>query len=206
VEHDVQHTTRLLERVAAGDSPSASASLMAQVYEELRGLAGGYLRREKAAHTLQPTALVHEAFLKLVDQTSVQWNGRAHFFAVAAKAMRQVLVDHARAKNADKRGGGWGRVTLDQAVWPAGVAGGAGGGGGGGTEVDVLALNEVLDMLAEIDPRQAQVVELRFFGGLTVDEVATVVGISKTTAEEEWRMARAWLSRRLGPDAGGKER
>ncbi len=192
VNPDIQHTTKLLEQVAAGDSPSASGKLMAQVYEELRGLAGSYLRRQSASHTLQPTALVHEAFLKLVDQTSVQWNGRAHFFAVAAKAMRQVLVDHARAKNADKRGGGWGRVTIDQAVMP-GAPGSA-----GGTEVDILALNELLDKLAELDPRQAQVVELRFFGGLTVEEVSLVLGVGKTTVEEEWRMARAWLSKRLG--------
>lgn len=175
---------------------------MAQVYEELRGLAGGYLRRQNAAHTLQPTALVHEAFLKLVDHTSVQWNGRAHFFAVAAKAMRQVLVDHARAKNADKRGGGWDRITLDQAVWSGGPAGGI---AANSTEVDVLALNEVLDLLAEVDPRQAHIVELRFFGGLTVDEVAAVVGVSKTTAEDEWRMARAWLSRKLAPGPSGKD-
>ena len=196
MEPNIQHTTRLLKEIASGDAPSASGKLMAQVYEELRGLAGGYLRRQSASHTLQPTALVHEAFLKLVDQTSVEWNGRAHFFAVAAKAMRQVLVDHARAKGADKRGGGWDRVTLDQGMMsgPAGAA----------SEVDILALNEVLDQLAQLDPRQAQVVELRFFGGLTVEEVTAVLGIGKTTVEDEWRMARAWLSKKLGASASPK--
>lgn len=166
---------------------------MAQVYQELRGLAAAYLRRQSASHTLQPTALVHEAFLKLVDHTAVVFNGRAHFFAVSARAMRQILVDHARAKLADKRGGGWDRITLDQGVIPD-----VRRAPGGSHEVDILALNELLEQLAGLDPRQAEVVELRFFGGLTVDEAASVLGVSKSTVEEDWRMARAWLSKRLG--------
>jgi RNA polymerase sigma-70 factor, ECF subfamily len=182
---DLQRTTQLLADVRAG-SPSAAGALMEVLYPELRRLAASYLARQRADHTLQPTALVHEAFLKLIDQTSPAYNGRAHFFAVAARAMRQILVDHARADQAAKRGGGWQRISLDGNLAPS-----------GGGMVDMIALDDALKGLAELDERQAQIVELRFFGGLTVDEVADVVGVSRSTVEEDWRMARAWLSRRL---------
>ncbi|MEZ6234925.1 MAG: sigma-70 family RNA polymerase sigma factor [Phycisphaerales bacterium] len=177
--------TTLVDMTRAGDS-SAGRRLMEAVYDELRGLAGAYLARQSPGHTLQPTALVHEAFIKLMDQTGAAWNGRAHFFAVAAKAMRHILVDHARARKADKRGGDWQRVTLDGAmVWS------------GDKAVDTLSVHEALEELAALDERQAQVVEMRYFGGLTVDEVAVVLDVSKSTVEADWRMARAWLSKKL---------
>lgn len=173
----------LLNLSGEGDE-GAARRLMAVVYDELRRLAASYLGRQRDNHTLQPTALVHEAFLKLIDQTN-GFSNRAHFFAVAAKAMRHVLVDHARAKNADKRGGDWKRITLDQGLMPA------------GSTVDIVALDDALEHLGALDARQAQVVEMRFFGGLSVEEAAKVLGVSKSTVEADWRMARAWLSRRL---------
>lgn len=183
-----QHVTALVDLSRAGDE-GAGQRLMEAVYEELRRLAGAYLAHQNAGHTLQPTALVHEAFIKLIDHDHAKWNGRAHFFAVAAKAMRHILVDHARARKADKRGGDWGRVTLDAAMMRVGDKG-----------VDTLVVNEALEHLARLDERQSRIVELRFFGGLAVEEVAEVLGVSKSTVEAEWRMARAWLSRRLGAD------
>lgn len=178
-------TTRLLHALDARD-PSAAEQLFALVYEQLHALARNYFRKQPRDHTLQPTALVNEAFLRLVDQTCVEWQGRAHFLAVAARAMRQILIDHARRRRCAKRGGDLCRVTVDQAVTPI-------------TEYapDVLDLDEALQRLATLDERQSRIVELRFFGGLTVDEAAHVLGISKSTAESEWRMARAWLRREL---------
>lgn len=189
-----ERTTYLLAQADAGD-PAASAQLMEVVYDELRRLAASYLRQQNSDHTLQPTALVHEAFLKLVDQTGAGgagYRGRSHFFATAARAMRQILIDHARAKNADKRGGAWQRLTLDEGLMPSGWS-----------TVDMVALDDALKALAELDERQARMVEMRFFGGLSVDEVAVVLGISKSTVEEDWRMARAWLSRRLSEKTRG---
>lgn len=183
-----QEVTTLVNLSQAGDS-GAGQRLMEAVYEELRRLAGAYLAHQNAGHTLQPTALVHEAFIKLVDHDHAKWNGRAHFFAVAAKAMRHILVDHARARKADKRGGDWSRVTLDAALMNVNNKG-----------VDTLIVNEALEELAALDERQSRIVELRFFGGLGVEEVAEVLGVSKSTIEAEWRMARAWLSKRLGED------
>lgn len=178
-------TTRLLVDLGRGD-PSAAARLLPLVYDELRALAGRYFRRQRSDHTLQPTALVHEAFLRLVDQTHAQWNDRAHFFAVAAQAMRQILINHALARAAAKRGGGRARIALAEDLAPAAEH-----------EFDALALDEALKQLAELDERKARIVELRFFGGLSVEEVAEVLGVSKTTVESDWRMARAWLSRAL---------
>jgi RNA polymerase sigma factor (TIGR02999 family) len=156
--------------------------LLPLVYRDLRRLAAGYMQREAAGHALQPTALVHEAYVRLVDQRQVQWRNRAHFFGVAAGMMRRILVDHARERLAEKRGGGLDRVTLieDQiAAEPAGV--------------DVMALHESLERLAALDPRQAQIIELRYFGGLTIDETAEVVGASAATVVREWTVAKAWL-------------
>lgn len=175
----------ILGEMAGGDA-SAAQRLLPLVYDELRALAGSYFRGQPANHTLQPTALVHEAFMRMVDRTHPGWNDRAHFFAVAATAMRQILADHARRKNADKRGGGWGRVTLDAAVTPPGEP-----------EIDLEKLDAALTKLESLDERRHRVVVLRFFGGLSVDEVAGVLDVSKTTAESEWRSAKAWLSREL---------
>jgi RNA polymerase sigma factor (TIGR02999 family) len=180
--------TQLLASMKDGD-PSAAEKLMPLVYDEFRALAARHLRRERSNHTLQPTALVHEAYLRLIDQTRVDWKGRTHFFAVGAQAIRRILVDHARNRNRQKRGGGAGKVTLDEAVALAPQR-----------QEEILALDEAMEKLAKLDPRQAQVVEMRFFGGLSVEEVATVLGVSKRTVEGDWTMARAWLMRELSRD------
>jgi RNA polymerase sigma factor (TIGR02999 family) len=177
--------TAILARVADGDQ-SAVELLLPLVYEELRRLAQSYFRFERADHTLEPTALVHEAFLRLADQTRVNWKGRAHFCAVAATAMRRILADHARQHRAQKRGADRQRVPLTGIATPSGQS-----------PADIVSLDEALDDLARLDPRQYQIVELRFFGGLTVEEVSTILDVSVSTAEADWRMARAWLKTRL---------
>lgn len=168
------------------DAPS---ELFEAVYEELRRLAAAHLRRENRGHSLAPTVLVHEAYLKLVDQQQVRWQNRAHFFALAARIMRRILVDHARARGAAKRGAG-ARISLADID----VAGAA-------PDVDLLALDAALGKLTAIDRRQTEVVELRFFGGLTVDETAEVLGVAPITVKREWALARAWLFRELQPEA-----
>jgi RNA polymerase sigma factor (TIGR02999 family) len=179
--------TRLLKQWSNGQE-QALDRLVPHIHHELRKLAAGYLRRERPDHTLQPTALVNEAFLKLIDQRAVKWQNRAHFFGIAAQAMRRILVDHARTHAADKRGGGVRKVSLDDAnvIGPM-------------VDVDLLALDEALTRLAAIDPQQSRIVELRFFGGLTVDETAEVMRISPATIGREWRIAKAWLFAELGP-------
>ena len=157
--------------------------LMPIVYADLRRLAGGYMRRESADHALQPTALVHEAYVRLIDQKQVKWRNRAHFFGVAAGMMRRILVDNARRRRAEKRGGEWERVTLAGDEVAA----------NGQAEIDVLALHEALERLAEFDPQQERIVELRYFGGLTIEETAEVIGISPATVVREWTIAKAWL-------------
>jgi len=152
------------------------------VYDDLRRLASRYMKRESADHPLQPTALVHEAYLRLIDQHKVKWRNRAHFYGVAASMMRRILVDDARTRRAEKRGGGWERVTLDEELGPAAPR-----------DVDVLALHEALERLAAFDPQQARIVELRYFGGLTIEEAAEVIGISPATVVREWTIAKAWL-------------
>ena len=159
---------------------------MPLVYDELHRLARRYLRRERSDHTLQSTALVHEAYLKMVDQKNVRWQNRAHFFGVAAQSIRHILVDHARSHLAAKRGAGAAKLSLDEAI---GVP--------EKREVDLLALDQALEGLAVLDPQQGRIVELRFFGGLTVEEVAESLGLSKRTVEGDWTMARAWLLREL---------
>jgi RNA polymerase sigma factor (TIGR02999 family) len=173
--------TELLQRWSSGRQ-EALDELLPQIYGELRRLADSYLRRERSDHTLQATALVHEAFLKLVDQHAVSWKNRAHFFGIAAQAMRRILVDHARAHAAGKRGDGVRPVALDEALVPTDTP-----------DIDLLALDEVLTRLAAIDSRQSRVVELRFFGGLTMEETAEVLDISPATVGREWTLARAWL-------------
>ena len=179
--------TRLL--LAWSDGSEAAASpLMDAVYDELRRLARGYLVRERRDHSLPATALVHEAYLKLIDQRQVRWRNRAHFYAVAAQAMRRLLVDHARARSAAKRG-----VQLTIPLDGVDVA-------AGGKSADLIALDTALDKLAALDPRQARLVELRYFGGLTVDEAAEVMDVAAITVKRDWAMARTWLYRELaGP-------
>jgi len=174
----------------SGPEDAAGGGLLEdEVYRELRAIAGNIFREQAAGHTLQPTALVHEAWLKLASsEGSPAWQSRSHFLAVASKAMRQILIDHHRRRSAHKRGGeGRERITL------SGLAIGA-----ATPEIDLLALEEALEKLAELDPRTARVVELRFFGGLTVEEIAEALGVGTTTVEGEWRHARAWLTRELG--------
>lgn len=180
--------TQLLLEWGRGN-PAALDRLVPLIYEELRSMAARYLRREDPGHTLQPTALVHEAYLKLVDQKRVRWKNRAQFYGVAAQAMRRILLDHARSRNAAKRGGGRTRVAVSDTP-----------GGAQPREVDLIALDQALTRLSALDEDQAKIVELRYFGGLTVDETAEVVGVSTATVERDWRSARAWLHREL---AGG---
>ncbi|MBK8267360.1 MAG: sigma-70 family RNA polymerase sigma factor [Planctomycetes bacterium] len=182
-----EQATTILARLEAGDA-SAADHLLALVYEELRALAGSYFRNQSADHTLQPTALVHEVFLKLIDQTSIRFNDRGHFFAVAATAMRQILTDHARRARAAKRGGASDRVGLETVALAD---------GDGRELIDIIALDDALTTLAKLDSRQHRVVELRFFGGLTVNETAEVIGASRQTVELDWRAARAWLNAEL---------
>lgn len=177
--------TVLLHRVAIGD-PAASDELLPIVYEDLRALAGSYFRGQRADHTLQPTALVHEAFLRLVKSPGADPKDRGHFFAIAATAMRQILKDHARAKSAAKRDGGGARVGLDQITTPSGQA-----------AVDIVELDEALTRLAEVDARMASIVDLWFFGGMTTEEIAEMQGVSSRTVKRLWRQARAWLNSEL---------
>jgi len=179
--------TQLLIDWSKGDQ-AALEKLMPLVYDELRRLASNYLRRERAGHTLQPTALVNEAYLKLVDQRNAKWQNRAQFFGISAQLMRRILVDHARQHQAAKRGGSkQQRLSITSAERVAKQP-----------EIDLLALNEALDELTVMDPQQAQIVELKFFGGLSIEETAEVLGISHATVERDWKMARAWLRRQLG--------
>lgn len=181
---------------AAPKAPGQADELMSTVYDELRRLARGYLKHERSGHTLEPTALVHEAYLRLIDQTRVDWRGRTHFFAVGAQMMRRLLVDHARHHDRKKRGGDLRQVTLAEAAVPLL--------GRSLAREEVLALNEALDRLAELDPRQARIVELRFFAGLKVDEVAEALSVSKRTVEADWTHAKAWLRRELSEASGNR--
>ncbi len=170
-------------------SPAAH-SLFPLVYDQLREIARVYLSRERSGHTLQPTALVHEAYLKLADQNRVVWQNRSHFLAVAATAMRRILVNHAKAHKALKRGGSLARLALNEALAEAQARSG-----------DIVALDEALVELEKIDPEQVRIVELRFFGGLTAKEAAEVLGVSERTIFRQWLMARAWLKGRVGEKA-----
>jgi RNA polymerase sigma factor (TIGR02999 family) len=171
--------------VSGGDRQSLD-SLLPVVYQELRRLAAAYIRNEKPGQTLQPTALVHEAYLRLMKDRPERWQNRAHFCAIAAHSMRQILIERARARNAQKRWGDKARVTLDEALVH-----------GGEQSIDLLALDSALERLAGLDPEQARIVELRFFGGLTVEETADELGVSPATVKRHWTVARAWLAREL---------
>jgi RNA polymerase sigma factor (TIGR02999 family) len=185
-----QDVTRLLLAWGDGDE-SALAELVPLVHAELKRLARRYLRGERPGHPLQTTALVNEAYLRLVDARRVRWQNRAHFFGVSARLIRQILVDAARERGYQKRGGGVRHVPLDE-----GLA------AGGGRDFDLMALDEALRSLADLDGRKGRVVELRFFGGLTVEEAADILQVSPETVQRDWRLAKAWLRRRLsGGDA-----
>lgn len=181
--------TELLARWRSGDQNALDA-LMPLVYAELRQLAQHYLRRERSDHTLQSTALVHEAYLRLAGQSAPQWQNRAHFFGIAAHLMRQILVEHARSRGAAKRGGGATRMTLDDSLAIAQQ-----------NEVDVIVLDKALKDLTELDAQQGRIVELRFFGGLTIEDTSEVLGISPATVKREWVTARAWLFRAMTGEA-----
>ena len=180
-----QNVTQLLIGWSNGDRQALDA-LLPVVYEELRKQAARYLRRERPGHTLQTTALIHEAYMKLVDQKNVHWQNRAHFFGIAAQLMRRILVDHARTKKRAKRGGSNIRVSFNDANVPA-----------PSQNFDIVAVDEALARLSEIDEQQSRIVELRFFSGLTVEETAEVLAISPATVKRDWSMAKAWLHREI---------
>ena len=182
---DASSVTRLLVDWTNGRK-EARDELMPLVYEELRRLAGARLRDERANHTLQATALVHEAYVRLIDQTRVEWRNRAHFFAIAARIIRRILVDHARKRRAEKREGNRLRVTIDENLAVRAEP-----------DLDLIDLDQALEELAEMDPELSRLVELRFFAGLTIEETAAALSVSPATVKREWATARAWLHRRL---------
>jgi RNA polymerase sigma factor (TIGR02999 family) len=181
----------LLDQYRDGQA-EAFGKLMSLVYDDLRRLAAWQLQAERSEHTLQPTALVHEAYLKLAGQNPIEWQNKAHFFALAAQVMRHILVDHARTKQRDKRGGGQANVALDEALNLS-----------RSNEPNLIELDEALSTLAEQDARKSRIVELRYFGGLSIEETAEVLGISAATVRREWTLAKAWLQRELRKDARG---
>ncbi len=174
--------TQMLIQLSEGKSQVVD-DILPLIYDELRSLASNYLRRERSDHTLQPTALVHEAYLKLIDQTQVKWQNRAHFFGIAANIMRRILVDHARKHGADKRGGAAEKLPLEEEILIVSE----------GKSAELLALDEALKNLAKVDEMKSKIVELRYFGGLSVEETAEVLGVSEITVKRHWRMAKAWL-------------
>lgn len=181
--------TEILSEVGKTDASVVAAKLLPLVYKELRTLAAKYLRQERLGHTLDPTALVHEAFLRLVDQDRVNWQGKTHFFAVCAEAMHRILIDYARSNRRLKRGGEWRRVALHNAVSELARS-----------DVQLIDFKDALERLATLDKRQARVVQLRLFAGLTMEEIAGVLGVSKRTIEGDWTHAKAWLRAELGPE------
>jgi RNA polymerase sigma-70 factor, ECF subfamily len=181
------HITQLLLAWSDGDRTALEA-LMPLVYRELRKIAEGYLRRERPGNTLQPTALAHEAYLKLIDQQHVRWQNRAHFYGIAAQAMRRILVDHARARLAEKRGSGTTLVALDEAIYLSDDRAG-----------QLVALDEALKKLAALDPQKSRIVELKYFGGMTLEETAEALNISRAVVVRGWRLAKAWLYDELSP-------
>ncbi len=190
---DSDKVTRLLLEWGEGNQQALEA-LVPLIYKELRNLAHNFLYRERPGHTLQTTALVHEAYLKLIDQNDARWQNRAHFFAIAAQAMRRILIDSARKHAAAKRGGPQEKLSLDEvadiALEP---------------DINLLKLDEALHELAKIDPRQSRIVELRYFGGLTIEETAEVISVSPATVKREWMMARAWLHQEITESESDRE-
>ncbi|MDQ3711552.1 MAG: sigma-70 family RNA polymerase sigma factor [Acidobacteriota bacterium] len=182
MEQSSQQITQLLKEWSDGNRASLD-ELMPLVYEELRRQASRFLRKERSAHTLQPTALINEAYLKLIDQRDVRWQNRAHFYAIAAQAMRRILVDYAKTRNREKRGGSAENLPLNAAFQISSPEKG----------VDLIALDEALSRLAKFDARQARIVELRYFSGMSIDETADILGVSNATVRCDWNMAKAWL-------------
>jgi RNA polymerase sigma-70 factor (ECF subfamily) len=185
VQPPTENVTRLLQNLKRGDA-AAEARLISVVYNELRRLAAYYMRRERPDHTLQATALVHEAFMRLTEQRDVNWQDKAHFFGIAAQLMRRVLIDHARAHLRVKRGAGGQKLSLDEGLLLT-----------ESRSAELIAVNDAIDRLALLDSRQARIIELRFFGGLSVEETAEVVGISPKTVKRDWSLAKAWLYEEL---------
>ncbi len=179
--------TQILKRYSQGEQ-DALETLLPSIYSELRRLAQSYMRKESAGHTLQPTALVHEAYFRLIDQKEVQWQNRAHFFGIAAQLMRRILIDHARARHAEKRGGDHTIVSFDEKFHA---------GSSSNQEPDLLAIDSALEKLEKLNARQAKVVELRYFGGLNIDEIAVALDSSPATVKRDWTIAKAWLYREL---------
>lgn len=183
---DADHSiTALLTQLSEGNR-EVEARLIPQIYEELRRVAGRYMRFERANHTLQPTALVNEAYVRLIQDPHLHWKDRAHFFATASQLMRHILVDHARARRAGKRGGVQQQVTLDENVLPS-----------PSHSIDILALHEALERLSKLDARQGRIVELHFFGGLSFEEIAEVLQLSERTVKRDWALARIWLFKEI---------
>lgn len=185
-DNNQEIVTRMLRNAQAGDR-GALDELFPIIYRELRRIASHQLSKERSDHTLQPTALVHEAYIRLIDQHSVNWQNRAHFFSIAAETMRRILVNYAVQRNAQKRGAGATRIELDEGISYHDQM----------RELDLVALDDALKNLEEFDATQAKIVELRFFGGLTVEETAEVLGVSDSTIKREWRMAKSWLKTKL---------
>jgi RNA polymerase sigma factor (TIGR02999 family) len=183
-----QNVTEMLRDWRNGDQ-EALEQLIPVVYDELHRQAARYLRREHPGHTLQTTALIHEAYLRLIKQQNIEWQNRAHFYAIAARLMRQILVDHARRRQATKRGGSDIKVPLEEAMVIS-----------PGENVDLVALDEALTRLAAIDPQQSRIVELRYFSGLSVEETAEVLGVSSRTVNRDWNVAKAWLRQQIARD------
>jgi len=177
--HDI---TQMLIELTDGNTEVVN-QILPRIYDELRKLASSYLRRERADHTLQPTALVHEAYMKLIDQKKVHWQNRAHFFGIAAQVMRRILLDHARKHNADKRGGEAEKLPIEEEILVVSHE----------KSAELIALDDALETLAKMDPQKAKIVELRYFGGLSIEETAEVMGVSVPTINRQWRMAKAWL-------------
>ena len=186
MSHDLQHEVTGILRNWSGGDPEAPARLMPLVYDEMRRLARAFLAKERGNHTLQPTALVHEAYVRLIDQTRVNWQNRAHFYGIAASMMRRVLIDHARAHATDKRGGATIRLSIDDVQVPVEERAAA-----------LLDLDEALERLKEMDERKCKIVEMRFFGGLGDEEIAEVLDVSTRTVLRDWKTARLWLYREL---------
>lgn len=185
-EHTPSEITQMLLELTEGNQEVVN-KILPHIYDELRRLAGGYLRRERSDHTLQPTALVHEAYMKLIDQNRVKWKNRAHFFGIAAQVMRRILLDHARKHQADKRGGEAEILPLEEEILVVSHD----------KSAELIALDDALEALAQLDPQKARVVELRYFGGLSIEETAEVTGVSVPTVNRQWRMAKAWLYSQL---------
>ena len=185
-DHAPSEITQMLIELTGGNKDVVN-QILPHIYDELRRLAGSYLRRERADHTLQPTALVHEAYMKLIDQKQVHWQNRAHFFGIAAQVMRRILMDHARKHTAEKRGGDADKLPLEEEILVVSHE----------RSADLIALDDALQALSQFDEQKAKIVELRYFGGLSIEETAEVIGVSVPTINRQWRMAKAWLHAEL---------